>query len=156
MTVQSMKPTKLADYLEQMSRAVFYAGINWSVIDAKWDGLREAFDGFDPEKVAGFTPADIERLMGDQRVVRNRKKIEGTVHNAGEAINIEREFGGFGRYLESFDDNDLLVKDLHRRFKFMGESTAHIFLFLIGFNLEAQEAWAHMHFGEGGHHHGGR
>jgi DNA-3-methyladenine glycosylase I len=148
-------PTSLADYLEQMSRSVFYAGITWSVIDAKWPGISEAFDGFDPEKVAAYTPDDVERLMGDTRVVRNRKKIEGTIHNAGELINVDREFGGVARYLASFSYNDALVRDLRKRFKFLGESTAHFFLFSIGFDTPAQDAWAREHFGESAHHHHG-
>lgn len=148
MTVRVHVPRSLADYLEQMSRAVFYAGMNWSVIDAKWPELRQAFDGFDPAKVASYTPVDVERLMGDRRVVRNRKKIEGTIHNAGKVIDIEREFGGFDRYLASFAENEALVRDLHKRFKFMGESTAHFFLFAIGFDPPAQEEWARKHFGE--------
>lgn len=154
MTVTAITPKSLADYLEQMSRAVFYAGINWGVIDAKWPGIREAFEEFDPEKVAAFTPADVDRLMGDTRVVRNRNKIEGTIENAGEMINVDREFNGFDRYLKSFADNDALVRDLHKRFKFLGDSTAHFFLYSIGFDTPAQNAWAREHFGEShpGHH----
>ena len=143
----------LTDYVASMARAVFVSGINWKVIDAKWDGIREAFDDFDPLKVAGYTPADIDRLMGDTRVIRNRKKIEAIVRNTGELINVDREFGGVDKYLASFDDNDLLIKDLHKRFAFLGESVAHFFLFGVNFNYPAQEAWAKGHFG-GEHPHG--
>lgn len=152
-TPRSINPSSLADYLDAMSRAVFTSGISWSVVEAKWDDIRAAFDGFDPKRVAAYTPADVERLMADPRVIRNRKKIEAVVANAGELIVTDREFGGFGRYLESFADNDALVKDLHARFKFLGESVAHFFLYGIGFNTQAQDAWAHQHFG-GTHHHG--
>lgn len=144
-------PTKLADYLEAMSRAVFSSGMSWKVIDAKWDGICEAFDGFDPKAVAGYTPDDIDRLMTDSRIVRNRKKIEATVANAGELIVTDREFGGFDNYLRSFADNDSLVQDLHKRFRFLGESVAHFFLYGIGFNVPAQDEWAHKHFA-GVHH----
>lgn len=138
----------LADYLASMARAVFVAGINWKVIDAKWEGTRAAFDDFDPLKVAAYTPADVDRLMADARIVRNRKKIEAIVRNAGELIVIDREFGGVQKYLESFDDNDDLISDLHKRFAFLGESVAHFFLFGVNFNFPAQEAWAKAHFGE--------
>jgi DNA-3-methyladenine glycosylase I len=144
-------PTSLADYLDAMSRAVFQSGISWKVIEAKWDGTREAFDGFDPMKVAAYTPDDIDRLMADHRIVRNRKKVEAILGNAGELIVADREFGGFDKYLKSFSDNDALVKDLHRRFAFLGPSVAHFFLFAIGFDLPAQEKWAHAHF-EGASH----
>ena len=140
-------PTSLSDYLAAMSRAIFTSGMNWSVIEAKWEGTLEAFDHFDAEKVAAYTPPDVERLMCDSRVIRNRAKIDAIVRNAGELIVIEREFGGINTYLESFADNDDLVKDLHKRFAFLGESVAHFFLFGIGFNLPEQEKWAHAHFG---------
>ena len=144
-------PTSLADYLDAMSRAVFQSGISWKVIEAKWAGTREAFDGFDPMKVAAYTPDDIERLMADHRIVRNRKKIEAILGNAGELIVADRECEGFDKYLKSFPDNDALVKDLHRRFAFLGPSVAHFFLYSIGFDVPAQEKWAHAHFGEASH-----
>jgi DNA-3-methyladenine glycosylase I len=140
-------PSSLADYLDVMARAVFQSGISWSVIEAKWPGIAAAFDGFDPERVAAYTPDDVERLMGDKAVVRNRKKIEAMVRNAGELIVVDREFGGFKNYLGSFADNEALVKDLHKRFAFLGPSVAHFFLFSVGWDMPAQEAWAHEHFG---------
>ena len=146
-----IKPTSLSDYLGQMSRAVFSAGLNWKVIDAKWPGTVEAFGGFDPLEVAAYTPDDIERLMADPRVIHNRKKIEATVSNAGELIVIDREFGGFEKYLASFANNEALVKDLHKRFGFLGESVAHHFLFGVEFDPPAQEKWAHEHFQHGSH-----
>lgn len=139
--------TALADYLEAMSKAVFQSGISWQVIDKKWSGIAAAFDGFDPEKVAAYTPDDVERLMGDAHVVRNRKKIEAIIRNAGETIVTARDFGDFEAYLASFADNDALIKDLTKRFSFLGGSTAHFFLFGIGWNYPAQEAWAKEHFG---------
>lgn len=153
MTMPTLIPTSVADYLEAMSRAVFSSGISWRVIEAKWDGIKAAFDGFDPEAVAAYTPDDVERLMSDTRVVRNRKKIEATVANAGELLVVDREFGGVDTYLRSFDDNDELVRDLHRRFRFLGESVAHFFLYAVGFNVPAQDEWAHRHFAGSGHPH---
>lgn len=135
-----------ADYLEAMSRAVFSAGLNWKVVDAKWDTTRAAFDDFDPEVVAAYSRGDVDRLMCDPGVVHNRKKIEAIIRNAGELIVTDREFGGMANYLASFADNDDLIKDLHRRFAFLGESVAHFFLFGVGFNLPAQDKWAHAHF----------
>ena len=153
MPITSSKPTSLADYLATMSRAVFSSGISWKVIDAKWDGIVEAFDGFDPKKVAAYSPADVERLIVDERIVRNRKKIEAIIANAGELIVVEREFGTMDNYLRSFGDEDALVKDLHKRFKFLGESVAHMFLYGVAFDVLAQEAWAREHFGDRMHEH---
>jgi 3-methyladenine DNA glycosylase Tag len=151
-----VKPSSLADYLEIMSRAVFTAGISWKVIESKWDGTREAFDNFDAHKVSAYTPDDVERLMADPRVVHNLKKIEAVIGNAGELIVTEREFGSIDAYLSSFADNEELIKDLHHRFAFLGESVAHFFLFGVGFNLPEQEKWAHAHFEHSEHsHHSG-
>jgi 3-methyladenine DNA glycosylase Tag len=146
-------PLTLADYVASMARAVFVSGISWKVIDAKWEGIRAAFDEFDPQTVAGYTPADVDRLMDDTRVIRNRKKLQAIVDNTGELIVVDREFGGVDNYLESFDDNDALIKDLHKRFAFLGESVAHFFLFGVHFNYPAQEAWAKEHFAETHGHH---
>jgi len=146
--IASSKPTSLAGYLEAMSRAVFSAGMNGKVIDAKWDGTVAAFDGFDPETVAAYTPADIERLLADTRIVRNRKKVEATIANAGELIVVEREFGGVEEYFASAGDSAALVKDLHKRFKFLGESVARMFLYGVAWDPPAQEAWARERFGE--------
>jgi DNA-3-methyladenine glycosylase I len=148
MPITSSTPTSLAGYLETMSRAVFSAGMSGKVIDAKWDGTVAAFDGFDPETVAAYTPDDIERLMADTRIVRNRKKVEGTIHNAGELLVVDREFGSVEKYLASFENSDLLVKNLHKRFKFLGESVARMFLYGVAFDVAAQEVWAREHFGE--------
>lgn len=109
MPLQSHTPTSLAGYLETMSRAIFSAGMGSRVIDAKWPGTVEAFEGFDPEKVASYTPADVDRLLTDTRIVRNRGKVEAIVHNAGELIRVDREFGGVEEYLASFADSDCRV-----------------------------------------------
>src|SRR5437763_798732 len=59
------------------------AGLSWSTILAKRDGYRRAFADFDPVKVAKFTPAKIEKLLGDASIIRNRLKVECAVKNAG-------------------------------------------------------------------------
>ena len=148
-----VKPESLSDYLNSMAHAIFNAGISWKVIEAKWPGTVDAFDRFDVEKVAAYAPDDLERLMADPRVVHNRKKIEAIIANAGELIVADREFGGFEVYLSSFEDNEDLVKDLHKRFGFLGESVAHLFLFGVSFNPAAQEKWAHAYY-QGAHHAG--
>ncbi len=132
----------LRDYVEMMSRAIFSAGLSWRVIEAKWPGSVKAFDEFDPQKVAAYTPDDIERLMADPGVIHNRKKIEAIVGNAGEMIVVDREFGGFRKYLESFDTTQQLAADLHKRFKFMGEFATRYFLFAVRYREDEQEAWA--------------
>jgi len=148
MPITSAKPESLAGYLEAMARAIFLAGMSWKVIDAKWEGIVDAFDDFDPQKVAAYTPDDVDLLMADARIVRNRKKVEAVVANAGELIVVDREFGGVQEYLASFGEETALLKDLHKRFRFLGESVARMFLYGVAWDVAAQEEWARERFGE--------
>ncbi|MGZ5317896.1 MAG: DNA-3-methyladenine glycosylase I, partial [Actinomycetota bacterium] len=61
-------------------------GLSWSTILNKRDGYRSAFAGFDPKKVARYSPAKVERLLLDPSIVRNRLKVESTVRNAGAVL----------------------------------------------------------------------
>jgi DNA-3-methyladenine glycosylase I len=78
------------------------AGLSWITILRKRENYRRAFDGFDPEKIARYTPRKIERLMGDAGIVRNRLKIEGAVANARAFLKVQDEFDGFARYMWDF------------------------------------------------------
>jgi DNA-3-methyladenine glycosylase I len=78
------------------------AGLSWSTILKKRAGYREAFEAFEVERVARFTPARIERLMKNPSIVRNRAKIESTVINARAVMKIRDEVGSLDRYLWSF------------------------------------------------------
>src|SRR5712691_3640788 len=128
---KQIRPKGLADYLEVMTKAAFQSGISWKVIEAKWDGFREAFFGFDPGRVAELEPPDVDRLAEDTRIVRNRKKIEATIHNAQTMLDLDREYGGFRKYLRSQPDFGALVVDLKKRFKFLGDTGAYFFLWVV-------------------------
>jgi len=78
------------------------SGLSWSTILNKREGYRRAFAGFDVTKVARFTPAKVERLLGDPSIVRNRLKVESAVHNAGRVLDVQRELGSLDAYLWSF------------------------------------------------------
>lgn len=125
-------PTKLADYLEVLTKAVFESGISWAVVERKWAGSREAFKEFDPETVASFGPDQVDALCADTRVIRNRKKIEATVHNAAVMLDLEREYGSFQKYLQSQGEFEPLLKDMKKRFKFVGAFGAYYFLYVVG------------------------
>lgn len=142
---EQIAPQKLGDYLEALSKAVFQAGISWNVIEAKWDGFRTAFAEFDPETVAAFADDDVERLMGDQGIVRNRRKIEATIHNAQAMLEPDREYEGFARYLRSQPDYETLVADLRGNFKFVGHSGAYFFLYVVGEPTPPHEEWMAAH-----------
>jgi DNA-3-methyladenine glycosylase I len=80
----------------------FQAGLSWITILRKRDNFRHAFDGFEPEKIARYTPKKVERLMQDAGIVRNRMKIEGTVRSARAYLDIMEKGPGFSRLLWDF------------------------------------------------------
>jgi 3-methyladenine DNA glycosylase Tag len=135
------RPRDLAGYLEAISRAVFSAGISWRVVEAKWSGIREALANFDPERLAELDAKDIDALMADQRVIRNRGKLEGTVDNAQTILELDSEFGGFRLYLHSHGSYDATVADLKRQFRFLGDSGAYFFLWSVGEPVPDHEEW---------------
>jgi DNA-3-methyladenine glycosylase I len=75
---------------ERLSLEAFQSGLSWLVILRKREAFRTAFAGFDPARVAAFGPDDVARLLGDVGIVRNRAKIEATVHNAGRVVALDR------------------------------------------------------------------
>jgi hypothetical protein len=115
-------PDDPAFFLEHLSRSVFEAGINWRVVEAKWDGIRQAFYGFDPAQVAAMPPAEIAATENDARVIRNKAKIRATVENAREVLAILDEYGSIRGYLASFSDVGAAAADMRRRFKFLGDT----------------------------------
>ncbi|MFV0280882.1 MAG: DNA-3-methyladenine glycosylase I [Rhodoblastus sp.] len=89
----------------------FQAGLSWITILRKRDNFRRAFDGFEPARIARYTPAKLEKLMGDPGIVRNRQKIEGSVLSARAYLAIE-EKQGFGNFLWNFVDGRPLQNNL--------------------------------------------
>jgi DNA-3-methyladenine glycosylase I len=119
------------------------AGLSWAIILNKREGYRRAFAGFDPAKVARFTPARIEKIVADPGVIRNRLKIAAAVNNARRFLEVQEEFDGFANYIWRFvegrtiqnrwrhmkevpatsPESDALSKDLKQRsFKFVGST----------------------------------
>ena len=96
------------------------AGLSWSTILNKREGYRRAFAGFDPVKVARFTPAKVERLLQDPAIVRNRMKVESTINNAAKVTQVRRELGSLDAYLWSFVGGDPIVG----RFRRLGDIPA--------------------------------
>jgi DNA-3-methyladenine glycosylase I len=122
------------------------AGLSWSIILKKRENYRKAFAGFDPVKVARFTPARIEKILLDPGIVRNRLKVNAAVNNAKRFLEVQKEFGTFDKYIWSFVDgiplvnrrkhlneipsttreSDTLSKDLKKRgFKFVGSTVMY-------------------------------
>ena len=80
------------------------AGLSWNTILRKRENYRKAFAGFDAGAVASFGPADVERLMGDSGIVRNRRKIESAIKNAGLFLELAARRGSFSEWLWDFVD----------------------------------------------------
>ena len=133
-------PTELAGYLAVLARAVFAAGLSWASVERRWAAYERLFARFDPEIVAAFDGADIERIVADGGVIRSRKKIAATVANARALLALERN-GGIPAYLESFASYDDLARDLRTRFAYVGEFSAYYFVFFVGGRVPRFEAW---------------
>ena len=138
---EQIKPTKLADYLDVMSKAAFQSGISWKVVEAKWAGSREVFRDFDPQKLVELTPDEVDAMATDTRIIRNRRKVDATIHNAQVMLDLDREHGGFQKYLRSHADFPSLVKDMRKHFKFMGDMGTYYFLYVVGEKVPDHEAW---------------
>ena len=80
------------------------AGLSWSIVLNKREGYRRAFSQFDPEKVARYTKAKIDKLVADPGIIRNRMKIESAVKNARALLEVQEEFGSFDKYSWQFVD----------------------------------------------------
>jgi DNA-3-methyladenine glycosylase I len=93
------------------------AGLSWSTILKKRGNYRQAFKNFDPGIVADFKPEDIENLLKNDGIIRNRLKIESTIKNAKVFLKIQKEFGSFDSYLWKFVDNN----QIHNKYERMEE-----------------------------------
>jgi DNA-3-methyladenine glycosylase I len=129
------------------------AGLSWITILRKREGYRKVFSGFDPEKVARFRPAKIERLLQNPSIVRNRAKVEASVNNARCFLAVREEFETFAAYQWRFVDgkpiqnrhrsmadipastpvSDRMSKDLRTRgFKFVGSTICYAHMQAVG------------------------
>ncbi len=96
------------------------AGLSWITILRKRENYRKAFSDFDPEKVARFTPARVERLLQNEGIVRNRQKINAAIGNARISLGLRDEFGSLAGYFWDFVDDTPVIN----RFKTMADIPA--------------------------------
>jgi DNA-3-methyladenine glycosylase I len=135
---------------ERLSLEAFQSGLSWATILRKRDAFRDAFSGFDPDAVAAFDDKDVERLLADDRIIRNRAKILATITNAAATIRL-REEGGLAALIWSFQphatpaprtiaeipttsaESIALSKALRKRgFVFVGPTTMHALMEATG------------------------
>lgn len=117
-------------WLAAMTKAVFKAGFSWDVIESKWPGFEEAFEGFDPHRVAFFSGDDLGRLVSDRRIVRNGAKIKATVENAGFIIELTKAHGSAGAFFATSKPENYidLLETLKKRGSRMSGYSAQYFL----------------------------
>ena len=131
------------------------AGLSWITVLRKREAYRKAFDGFDPQKIALYGDKDIERLLANKGIIRNKGKISSAITNARLFLEIQKEFGSFRKYILGFfpegktqvnnpvtladvpaktDISDAISADMKRRgFKFFGSTICYAFLQSAGF-----------------------
>ena len=129
------------------------AGLSWATILKRREGYRQAFAEFDPKKVAAFTDKDVERLMNNPAIIRNRRKITAAINNAQKFLLVQQEYGSFDSYIWSFvnhkpivnswteqnqipatsPESEALSKDLKKRgFRFVGPTIIYAHMQAVG------------------------
>lgn len=135
---------------EMLLLEAFQAGLSWQVVLSKRENFRRAFDGFDAHTIAQYGQAKVESLLQDAGLIRCRRKIEGAIINARIFLAIQKEFGSFASYLDSFTGgkqvvnpmrealissplSDAISCDLRKRgMKYMGTVTVYSYLQAVG------------------------
>ena len=128
------------------------AGLSWDTILQKRENYREAFDGFDPERIARYDNRRIAKLLNNPGIVRNRLKVASTVSNARAFLAVQEEFGSFDKYIWQFvggkprrnawsslqvpartEESDAMSRELKKRgFKFVGSTICYAFMQAVG------------------------
>ena len=129
------------------------AGLSWQTVLNKRENYRKAFSGFDAAKIARYGRRDVERLLGDVGIIRNRLKIEATITNARQFLSVQEELGSFSDYLWQFvggepmqhrfrslreipaktKQSDAMSNDLRQRgFRFVGSTICYAFMQAVG------------------------
>jgi DNA-3-methyladenine glycosylase I len=139
---------------EHLILDLFQAGLSWRTVLHKRENFRRAFGGFDPERIARYTQRDLDRLLADPGLIRNRRKIEATIANARAYLDIVDSGGSFDDYLWGFTGGEVLrnppartwrelpttnreseamARDLRTRgFRFVGGTICYAFMQAVG------------------------
>ena len=131
----------------------FQAGVSWSIVLNKRENFRKAFHRFDPRRVSKYTEKDVERLLANAGIIRNRLKIRAAINNAQRFLEVQKEFGSFDGYIWRFvggkpirhkfkslkeipstsPESDAMSKDLRARgFQFVGSTICYAFMQAAG------------------------
>lgn len=119
---------------ERLVLEINQAGLSWETILNKQENFRNAFDQFDIQKVANYGEQEIERLLNDAGIIRNKLKVNAAIHNANEILRIQDEIGSFNQWILNNHPMEIKqwVKLFKSRFKFVGGEIVNEFLMSIG------------------------
>jgi DNA-3-methyladenine glycosylase I len=120
---------------ERLVLEINQAGLNWELILKKREGMRDAYDGFDVDTVAGYGEEDRARLLADERIIRNRLKVNAAIVNAGVIRGMRDSHGGFARWLRAHHPRVKTdwVRLFRKTFRFTGGEITNEFLMSIGY-----------------------
>lgn len=128
-----VRPSGDNGYFEELTKAIFRSGFSWRVVREKWPDFQRAFGGFDLKLVAAYQSEEVTRLFNDSGIVRNRRKLLGTIDNAGRILDLVGEHSSFHSYLRSLDPLDYYerVAVLTGQFIGLGRTGAFVFLHCV-------------------------
>ncbi len=124
-------------HLERMALEIFQCGLSWRIVLVKRRALREAFERFDVVRVASMTARDVQRLIRNAAIIRNRRKIEATIHNAQRFLEIADEHGSYRRWFKPLPaattaQRRRLFEQFRATFRFMGPETTKCYFMGVG------------------------
>lgn len=121
-------------YLAEMAACIFRAGFVWRVVQNKWDGFEDVFNGFLPIWVASRSPEQIEDMASDTRIIRNLNKVKAVQDNALLVLDLQREYGGVGKFLAQWPEDDItgLWLYLKKHGSRLGGNSGQYFLRFMG------------------------
>ncbi|TMI28514.1 DNA-3-methyladenine glycosylase I [Candidatus Bathyarchaeota archaeon] len=129
------------------------AGLSWQTVLNKRENYRKAFHAFQPAKIARYNNKDAQRLLRDPGIIRNRLKVQATINNAKQILQLQREYGSFDKYIWQFvggkpvkhrfeslgeipattNESDSMSKDLRKRgLRFVGPTICYAFMQAVG------------------------
>ena len=131
-------------YFENLCRILFQTGLNWAIVEKKWQTIKPAFCNFEVDRIAAFTDADVQQLLNDRGMIRNQYKLQAIIENAKQFHQIRLQYGSFQAYLDSFDKSSNyaeVIKALSDRFERIGPTTAALFLHSVGENIKPKRMY---------------
>jgi DNA-3-methyladenine glycosylase I len=140
------------------------AGLSWTTILKKEETFRRAYHNFDLKRVAGYKQKDIDRLLNDPGIIRNKLKVNAAIENAKAILKLQKEFGSFKNWIDSHHpkSKEEWVKVFKANFKFTGGEIVNEFLMSTGYLpgahvdrcsiyakvMKAKPAWANVKVGK--------